>query len=37
MLVYGLHWAGPGYKQVADVCGCGNEPSVSVKCREFLD
>ena len=37
MLVYGLDWAGPGYRQVADVCECGNEASGSVKCGEFLD
>ena len=37
MWVYGLDWAGPGYRQVADACECGNEPSGSVKCREFLD
>jgi hypothetical protein len=24
-------------RQVADVCECGNEPSGSVKCGEFLD
>jgi len=24
-------------RQVADTCECGNEPSVSVKCGEFLD
>jgi hypothetical protein len=24
-------------RQVADACECGNEPSGSVKCREFLD
>ena len=24
-------------RQVADACGCGNEPSGSVKCGEFLD
>ena len=29
--------AGLGYKQVADTCECGNEPSGSVKCGEFLD
>ena len=29
--------AGPGWRQVADACECGNEPSVSVKCGEFLD
>ena len=32
MWVYGLDWAGPGYRQVADACECGNEPSGSVKC-----
>ena len=37
MWVYGLDWAGPGYRQVADGCECGNEPSGSVKCGEFLD
>ena len=37
MWVYGLDWAGPGYRQVADACECGNEPSGSVKCGEFLD
>jgi len=36
MWVYGLDWAGPGYRQVADACECGNEPSGSVKCGEFL-
>ena len=35
--VYGLDWAGPGWRQVADPCECGNEPSGSVKCEEFLD
>jgi hypothetical protein len=24
-------------RQVADACECSNEPSGSVKCREFLD
>jgi len=24
-------------RQVADACECGNEPSGSVKCEEFLD
>ena len=24
-------------RQVADACECGNEPSDSVKCGEFLD
>ena len=37
MWVYGLDWAVPGYRQVADACECGNEPSGSVKCGEFLD
>ena len=27
MWVYGLDWAGPGYRQVSDACECGNEPS----------
>jgi len=35
--VCGLDWAGPGKRQVADACECGNEPSGSVKCRGFLD
>ena len=33
----GCDWAGPGYRQMADTCECGNEPSGSVKCGEFLD
>ena len=37
MWVYGLDWAGPGQRQVADACECGNEPSGSVKYGEFLD
>ena len=37
MWAYGLDWAGPGQRQVADACECGNEPSGSVKCEEFLD
>ena len=37
MWVCGLDWAGPGYRQVADACECGNEPLGSVKCGEFLD
>jgi len=32
MWVYGLDWAGPGWRQVADACEYGNEPSGSVKC-----
>jgi len=30
-------WTGPGYRQVADPCECGNKPSGSVKRGEFLD
>ena len=37
MWVYGLDWAGPGQRQLAEACECGNEPSGSVKCGEFLD
>jgi len=37
MWVYELSWVGPGYGLVADACECGNEPSDSLKCREFLD
>ena len=34
-----MDWIGldPGYRQLADACECGNEPSGSVKCGEFLD
>ena len=37
MWVYGLDWAGSGQRQLAEACECGNEPSGSVKCGEFLD
>ena len=37
MWAYGLDWAGLGQGQVGDACECGNEPSGSVKCGEFLD
>ena len=37
MWAYGLDWAGPGQRQVAYACECGNEPSGSVKCGEILD
>ena len=37
MWVYGLDWAGLGQGLVADACECGNEPSGSVKCGEFVD
>jgi len=28
--------AGLGYGQVAGTCECGNEPSGSIKCKEFI-
>ena len=34
---HGLERSGSGYGQVAGTCECANEPSGSVKCREFLD
>ena len=34
---YGLDRAGSGKRQVAGTCECGNEPSGSIKCGEFLD
>jgi len=37
MWLCGLDWAGPGKRQVGGACECGNEPSGSVKCGEFLD
>ena len=37
MWVYGLDWAGPRKRQVADACECGNEHSGCVKCGEFLE
>jgi len=37
MWVYGLNWAGPEKRQVADGCEYGNETSGCVKCGEFLD
>ena len=37
MWVYGLDWACLGCRRLADACECGNEPSGSVKCGEFLD
>jgi hypothetical protein len=33
----GLDRYGSGYEQVAGSCECGNEPSGSIKCGEFLD
>jgi hypothetical protein len=33
-----MEWIGLAQdRQVADACECGNEPSGSVKCGEFLD
>jgi len=32
-----LQCYGSGYKQVVDTCECGNEPSGSIKCGEFVD
>ena len=37
MWVCGLDLASPGQGEVADACECGNEPSGSIKCGEFLD
>jgi len=34
---YGLDRAGSGLGQVTGTCECGNEPSGSIKCGEFLD
>jgi len=34
---HGLDRADSGYGQVADACECGNEPTGSIKCGEFLD
>jgi hypothetical protein len=33
----GLDRSRSGQEQAADSCECGNEPSGSIKCREFLD
>ena len=37
MWAYGPDWTGLGQGWVAEPCECGNEPSGSVKCGEFLD
>ena len=34
---HGLDWSGSGYGQVTGTCECGDEPSVSIKCGDFLD
>jgi hypothetical protein len=33
---HGLDCLGSGYGQVLGPCVCGNEPSGSIKCEEFL-
>ena len=37
MWVYGLDWAGPGQRRLADDCECDNEPQGSMIRGEFLD
>jgi len=32
-----LNLSGSGWRQVAGSCECGNEPSSSIKCGEYLD
>jgi hypothetical protein len=32
-----MDWAGSGYRQVTGTCECGDEPSGSIKCGEFID
>jgi hypothetical protein len=34
---HGLNQSGSGYGQVAGSCECGDEPSGSIKCGEFLE
>jgi hypothetical protein len=34
---HGLDLSGSGWEQVVGTCKSGNEPSSSIKCREFLD
>jgi len=34
---HGLNCYDSGYEQLVGVCKCGNEPSGSIKCGEFLD
>ena len=36
MWACGLDWAGPGERQVANACECGNEPLGSMKWGNFL-
>ena len=37
MWVYGMDGSGSGQGQVEGTCECGNEPSGSIQCGEFLD
>ena len=37
MREHGRDRIGSGQGQTAGTCGCGNEPSGSIKCGEFLD
>jgi len=37
MTVYGLYWAGPGYRQVVDACECGNEPCPMPRTRKIIN
>jgi len=37
MWEHGLDRVDKGYGQLADTCKCGNEPSGSIKCGEFLE
>jgi len=34
---HGLDRSGSRYGQIVNTCECGNEPSGSIKCGEFLD
>ena len=34
---YGLDRAGSSSGQLANTCECGNKPSISIQCGEFLD
>jgi hypothetical protein len=37
MVKHGLYCSGSEQGQEADACECGNEPSGSIKCGEYLD
>jgi hypothetical protein len=34
---HGLDWSGSVKGQVAGTCKCGNEPSGSINCGEYID